>query len=111
MMDDLSHEKNYKKYAYHVAILRQFYTFEEDDNFFDRSDKTDELDNSMSRKLNKAMLKHGKQNLTSNSDDFNPHLHSAHGNNFWDAIKKEMNAKKDPKKNPTTNELNMTSHF
>ena len=27
------------------------------------------------------------------NDEFNPHLHSAHGGNYWDTIKKQMGGK------------------
>jgi len=128
MISELAHGKDYSQHAYHIAILRQFYTFEEgDDNDLTPEQKPSELDNSRSRKLKSVMSKRGGVDPGDHSggsdknDEFNPHLHSAHGGNYWDTIKKQMGGKNEAGRTSMTrivsagnlrgDELNSSSHL
>ena len=96
-----SHGVNYDRYAYHVAFLREFYTILQ--NTERKSDDTNDLDNSMSRKLQTAMAKHdsklGERTRKSSKKKeakFEEQIPSSiHNGNAWDTISKKLNMKKE----------------
>jgi len=62
----------YDEYAFHVAKLRQFYTYQDEDGSNAKSKTGPRLEDSMSRKLQKSMIAR-KQNLDSSrhsNEDF-----------------------------------------
>jgi len=107
-----SHGKNYDDYAFHVAKLRQFYTYQDEDGSNAKSKTGPSLDDSMSRKLQESMNAR-KQNLDSSrhsNEDFKGiSPHSVHDGKIWDTIKKQLSANQGPstlKKVNSTGNLN-----
>ena len=134
-MNDLAHGFDYTDYFYHVALLRQFANLGLKEK--KRGEKKDDLDNSMTRKLNKAMASRSsgdkkmmnKTAHAANSDTDTEekqetappdrNFSSVHGNNVWESIKKQMAAKNQQKnvssggmnRVNSTPDLNNSSHF
>ena len=108
MMGEQAHGINYTEYAYHVALLRQFVTFDKSTSGTTKPVSTAGMDNSMTksmtRKLDQAMASHDKHHQTTQlaatnhstgSDDEKEKSHyehssSVHGNNVWETIKKQF---------------------
>lgn len=135
IMNDLAHGFDYTDYFYHVALLRQFANLGLEEK--KRGEKKDGLDNSMTRKLNKAMASRSNSdrkimNKTAHSTNSDTdteekqetappdrNFSSVHGNNVWESIKKQMAAKNQQKKVSSggmnrvssTPDLNNSSHF
>lgn len=78
----------------------------------------------MSRKLNSIIQRRGGGDAldrpgSSDNREFNPHMHSIHGANYWDTIKKQVGGKNETKRmsrivsdgNLRGNDLNLSSHF
>lgn len=89
LLKEQERDNDYSEYAYHVAKLKQFYTFEEDDVKVSCVDNKNKIDNSMTRKLESAM------NARSHIDEEKALTdeavaNSVHGNNVWESIKKQM---------------------
>jgi hypothetical protein len=113
------HDNNYGEYAYHVAKLKQFYTYEDDDvKSSSRANKIDKIDNSMTRKLENAMnvRSANKSNLRdekTGKEDAVPN--SVHGNNVWESIKKQMKKSEYDKtsvnRTKSVPDLTKSSHF
>lgn len=101
LLEQLAHGIDYLQYAYHVAILRQFYTYDEEETSHE-----DTLDNSLTRKLDFALKRDTKLDQSQKSEGdmaFLHSIHSVHGVNNWDMVKKKVADRK--------NELNSSSHF
>mmetsp|Transcript_11585 Transcript_11585/g.21666 ORF Transcript_11585/g.21666 Transcript_11585/m.21666 type:complete len:339 (-) Transcript_11585:6836-7852(-) len=97
MLKEQERDNDYSDYAYHVAKLKQFYTYEDDDVNVSSIGDRDKIDNSMTRKLESAMNARNRQEVvfTKNvneeqamKEDAVPN--SVHGNNVWESIKKQM---------------------
>jgi len=109
-----AHGSNYDDYAFHVAKLRQFYTYQEEDGSNPKSKTTGpnpDMDNSMSRKLQKSMdaRKQFDTSVHSIEESARINHNSVHGNNVWDTIKKQLSANQNPaalKKVNSTSALN-----
>mmetsp|Transcript_12649 Transcript_12649/g.19156 ORF Transcript_12649/g.19156 Transcript_12649/m.19156 type:complete len:617 (-) Transcript_12649:97-1947(-) len=110
-IDELAHGKNYNKFAYHVAFLRQFYTLGQDHDVKGKN-KNSDLDNSTSRKLRIAMARHDAKNPKGSNHGTEPNLseygdeenndkkqgrerimNSIHNGNAWDTISKKIKIK------------------
>ena len=135
LMQDQAHGNNYSENAYHVALLRQFIIIDLDNqksgNNYDVVIQKD-MDNSMTRRLKKAMAKHSSKtdlNLTSTNhtrtsegehakeqESKQQNSSSVHGNNVWDTIKKQMTKNSEEKsagmrRNRSAINLNQSNHF
>lgn len=131
MIKDHSHGQDYSEYAYHVAILRQFYTYEEESPNEPSGDqppmRKSGMVRNMDRKLNSIEARRSTRNLMAEREErkdtqddteaakaAEKRVTSVHGNNVWDTIKKQMIANKQqglPKVASTTNLLNKTHHL
>lgn len=107
-----AHRSNYDDYAFHVAKLRQFYTYQEEDGSNAKSKATapkPDMDNSMSRKLQISMDSRKQLDASVHSiEEAAParNHNSVHGNNVWDTIKKQLSANQNPS---TLKKVNSTS--
>ena len=105
----MSHGEDYSKFAYHVALLRQFYTLLQDDieNNNNKVENSNALDNSVNRKWKIAMAnREEKQGISKKSnqatesnfaDNYEENdqgnSSSIHNGNAWEIISKKLNKK------------------
>ena len=115
MLKEQERDNDYSDYAYHVAKLKQFYTYEDEDVKVSHVDNRDKIDNSMTRKLESAMNARNHQGVA-NTKNVNEEQartedgvpNSVHGNNVWESIKKQMKKSQYDKSVP---DLTNSSHF
>lgn len=93
MIRDQAHGSNYLEYAYHVALLRQFYTGVDDT--MGGGNGMNDLDTSINRKMKiwmdkKSYVKDASLDISSPRSE---HGSSVHGSNVWGTLKKQMETK------------------
>lgn len=97
MIRDQAHGSDYLEFAYHVALLRQFYTDIDDTtpSITGGGNGASDLDTSMNRKMKIWMDKKNHVNDSSldNSSQRSEHGSSVHGSNVWGTLKKQMETK------------------
>jgi hypothetical protein len=97
MIREQAHGSNYLEYAYHVALLRQFYTGidEAESSTSGGGNFSSDLDTSMNRKM-KIWLDKKTYVKDSSLDESTPrsqHGNSVHGSNVWGTLKRQMETK------------------
>jgi len=108
MMDKIPSNASYGEYAYHIALLRQFITYEDEGTILNSNKNTNtrknsELDSSITKKWKKVIsirTKFNKNNSTKSNESTNKtdstiqeisddtFDHSVHGAKVWDQKKK-----------------------
>ena len=102
IIDEMPTTEQYRKFAYHIALLRQFLREEDIDIEDQRAETPPADDNSVTRKLNKAMAKASErfaiypdeEEKKKNEPPPNLQISVHNPNNIWDTFLKKNEKKK-----------------